>query len=47
MEDKLEAIMEALCDLCYWPHVLEQEQLDTRCERCPAEKKLREMMERG
>lgn len=46
MEEKFEAIMEAVCDMCHWPFVeTEQDALDARCKDCPAEKKVRELME--
>lgn len=35
--DDFERIMEVICDLCHWPHVCDQETLDTKCENCPAE----------
>ena len=44
-EQAFEAIMEAVCGLCHWPYVLSQEALDAVCENCPAEKKIRAVME--
>lgn len=44
-EQAFEAVMEAVCDVCHWPHVLSQEALDAVCENCPAEKKIRAVME--
>lgn len=45
-EQAFEAIMEAVCGLCHWPYVLtDQEALDAVCENCPAEKKIRAVME--
>ena len=44
-EQAFEAIMEAVCDVCYCCYVLDQETLDATCENCPAEKKIRAVME--
>lgn len=42
-QETFETIMEAVCDACHCPHVLDQETLDAVCENCPAEKKIRAM----
>ena len=45
-EQAFEAIMEAVCDRCHWTYVAtDQEEMDTLCENCPAEKKIRAVME--
>ena len=44
-EQAFEAIMEAVCDVCHCCYVLDQETLDATCENCPAEKKIRAVME--
>lgn len=44
-EQVFERIMEAVCDMCHCCHVLSQEALDAVCENCPAEKKIRAVME--
>lgn len=44
MEEKFEAIMEAVCDMCHQPYVLTQDALDVKCSECPAERKIRELM---
>lgn len=43
-EERVEKIMEAVCDLCHWPYVYRDEQImqDEKCVCCPAEKALRE-----
>lgn len=43
-EERIEKIMEAVCDLCHWPYVYRDEQImqDEKCVCCPAEKSLRE-----
>ena len=39
MEQAKEAIMCAVCELCHYPYVLEdQEALDDMCLNCPVEK---------
>lgn len=39
MEQEKEAIMCAVCELCHYPYVLEdQEDLDDMCLNCPVEK---------
>lgn len=45
-EQAFEAVMEAVCDRCHWPYVMtDQDALDSVCENCPAEKKIRAVME--
>jgi hypothetical protein len=44
MEEKFEAIMEAVCDMCHWPYACCDGELDERCLNCPAERKIRELM---
>ena len=46
-EERVEKIMEAVCDLCHWPYVYRDEQImqDEKCICCPVEKALREKME--
>lgn len=45
-EQAFEAIMEAVCDVCHRPYVeTDQDAMDTICENCPAEKKIRAAME--
>ena len=44
-EQAFERIMEAVCDMCRCPYVLDQDALDAVCENCPAEKKIRAAME--
>ena len=44
MNGKIEAVMEAVCDMCHWPYVCGEVALDEKCANCPAEKKLRELM---
>ena len=44
MNEKFEAVMEAVCDMCHWPYVCSQLRLDVKCADCPAEKKIRELM---
>ena len=44
-EIQIEAIMEAACDLCFYPTIAcSQEWLDEKCEKCPLERKLREVL---
>ena len=45
MEEKtIETIMTAVCDLCHWPYVEEnQDALDRRCANCPVESVIREL----
>ena len=44
MNEKIESIMETVCELCHWCYVCDQDALDEACKACPAEKKLRELM---
>lgn len=40
-----ENIMTAVCDLCHYPYVeTDQEALEERCEVCPVEKLLKELV---
>ena len=44
-EIQIEAIMEIACDLCWYPTAISnQEWLDEKCEKCPLERKLREVL---
>ena len=43
-EEKFDAVMEAVCDMCHWPYVCGEVALDQKCENCPAEQKIRELM---
>ena len=39
IEQSMETIMHAVCEQCYFPYTLEnQEDLDDRCLNCPVEK---------
>lgn len=43
MEERSEKIMEAVCELCHWPYVVDdQEKLDAMCDNCPVERILKE-----
>lgn len=44
MDDKtIETVMEAVCELCHWPFVEDQEGLEERCAACPVERCLKEV----
>lgn len=41
-EKDFETVMEAVCDICYWPFVEKSEEaLNVHCEDCPVEKILK------
>lgn len=43
MNERFEAIMELVCEVCHWPYVVtDQEKLDTLCDNCPVERMLKE-----
>jgi hypothetical protein len=43
VEEQFEKIMEAVCELCHWPYVSQdQEQLTAKCDNCPVERILKE-----
>ena len=37
LTDDFKTIMESVCEICHWPYVDEQDELDARCENCPVE----------
>ena len=39
----VEEIMEQVCELCHWPYVEAESDLEERCERCPVEAALRRL----
>lgn len=43
-DEKINEIMEIVCDICLWPIMCDTEDsLQDHCEKCPVAKKLEEM----
>ncbi len=43
-DQKIETIMEAVCEICHHPYVvMDQDELDVLCSRCPVERLLKEV----
>lgn len=44
-EATFDVVMEHVCEMCHWPFVCEEGELEDKCDNCPAEKKIRSVME--